>query len=289
MLPNNQRQNQNVSDTLASFKPGLLFVVMILGALIAFEIFNFSTTEHALTDLLGDLSFIGLPWSTVLALAFCGIDFAGIARLFTPEQGADEPKEVWYLFGAWLLAATMNAILTWWGVSMAVASHPVQSSAVVDPGTIITIVPVFVAIMVWVIRILIIGTLSLAIDRLMHPGAEQRTALQNALEASRYSAASQQSAASARQPRQPAQPTQPMNIPASLNSAGIPPRPGVSRSMSGAKSTRPSYAEEDEFSDSAQSRPDPTYHSLSMSARPQVRNGRGSNPNENTGVNQYRR
>ena len=182
---------------------------MIFGALIAFEIFNYSTTDHALSDLLGNLTFAGIPWSTMLALAFCGIDFAGIARLFTPEQGADEPKEVWYLFGAWLLAATMNAILTWWGVSMAVSNRVVQSSTVVDPQTITTVVPVFVAIMVWVIRILIIGTLSLAMDRLLHPGAvQQHTVLQNAMSAS----------AAQRNPDSISAGT-PMNIPASLNSA----------------------------------------------------------------------
>ncbi|NJN44180.1 MAG: hypothetical protein HC806_05280 [Anaerolineae bacterium] len=93
--------------------------------------FNYSTTEFALTDLLGDLEFAGVRWATILALAFCGIDFAGIARLFTPEQGADEPTEVWYLFGAWLLAATMNAMLTWWGVSIAILEHQSLGNAVV--------------------------------------------------------------------------------------------------------------------------------------------------------------
>ncbi len=285
MPPSNTRSNRSFQDAMANAKPSVAFVVMIFGALIAFEIFNYSTTEHALADLLGSLTFAGIPWSTVLALAFCGIDFAGIARLFTPEQGMDEPKEVWYLFGAWLLAATMNAILTWWGVSMAISSHPVQSSAVVDPATITSVVPVFVAIMVWVIHILIIGTLSLAMDRLMHPGAEQRTALQQAIAAS-----SRQSAASARQPRQPVQPTQPMNIPASFNSAGIPPRPAVSRSMSGSRPTRPSIADEEDYSDdsSSRSRPDPTYHTLSMSPRPSVRSG-SSKPNENTGANRVNR
>jgi len=137
-------------------------------ALIAFEMFNYSTTDFALNDLLGTLKFLGIPWSTILAIAFCGIDFAGIARLFTPEQGMDEPKEVWYLFGAWLLAATMNAILTWWGVSMAIVSHPVRSTPVVDTNTLTHVVPVFVAVMVWVIRVLIIGTLSVAGDRMLN-------------------------------------------------------------------------------------------------------------------------
>ncbi|MGD8604763.1 MAG: hypothetical protein PVF49_09355, partial [Anaerolineales bacterium] len=68
--------------------------IMIVGALLAFELFNFSTTEYALTDLLGQLRFAGIKWATILALAFCGIDFAGIARLFTPERKSQEPVEV---------------------------------------------------------------------------------------------------------------------------------------------------------------------------------------------------
>jgi hypothetical protein len=142
------------------------FGFMIIGALLAFEIFNFSTTEFALKDVLGDLAFAGMRWATILSIAFCGIDFAGIARLFTPEQGADEPAEVWYLFGAWILAAAMNATLTWWGVSVAIANHTSMGSAVVKTATIQTVVPIFVAVMVWVIRILIIGTFSLAGERM---------------------------------------------------------------------------------------------------------------------------
>lgn len=147
-------------------KRGALFSLMMLGALLAFEIFNYSTTDFALNDLLGNLSFAGLKWSTVLAIAFCGIDFAGIARLFTPEQGRDEPAEVWYLFGAWVLAAAMNAMLTWWGISLALASHVPASAALIGRSTLNSVVPVFVSVMVWIIRILVIGTFSMAGDRL---------------------------------------------------------------------------------------------------------------------------
>jgi len=101
-----------------------------------------------------------------LAIAFCGIDFAGIARLFTPEQGRDEPVEVWYLFGAWLLAAAMNATLTWWGVSVAIRNHQTLGAAVVGQDMVLTVVPIFVAVMVWVIRVLIIGTFSIAGERI---------------------------------------------------------------------------------------------------------------------------
>ncbi|MCA9876050.1 MAG: hypothetical protein KC441_20395, partial [Anaerolineales bacterium] len=92
--------------------------VILIVALLAFEIFNFDTTRYALQNLLGSVQFLGLQWAAILAIAFCAIDFAGLVRLFTPEQGSAEPKEVWYLMGAWLLGATMNAVMTWWAVSL---------------------------------------------------------------------------------------------------------------------------------------------------------------------------
>ena len=145
---------------------GALFGGILLAALLAFEVFNYSTTDFALRDVLGDLRFAGLRWSTVLSIAFCGIDFAGIARLFTPERGRDEPAEVWYLFGAWLLAAAMNAMLTWWGVSVAIISHTSEGSILLGQTTMTKVVPIFVAIMVWLIRVLIIGTFSVAGENL---------------------------------------------------------------------------------------------------------------------------
>jgi hypothetical protein len=146
---------------------GAAWGVMIVGALLAFEVFNYSTTQFALRDLLGDLTFGGLRWATILAIAFCGIDFAGIARIFTPQQGRDEPAEVWYLFGAWLLAAGFNAALTWWGVSIAIVNHSsADGDSLVSNHTMTNIVPILVAVMVWLIRVLIIGTFSVAGDRL---------------------------------------------------------------------------------------------------------------------------
>lgn len=150
----------------ASKQRGAVFAFILFGALLAFEVFNYSTTDYALSDLLGSLNFMGIRWATLLSLAFCGIDFAGIARLFTPEQGREEPVEVWYLFGAWVLAAAINATLTWWGVSLALAGHTPASAAILERTTLTGVVPIFVAVMVWVIRILIIGTFSLAGERL---------------------------------------------------------------------------------------------------------------------------
>ena len=150
----------------ASLKRGAIFGSILISALLAFEVFNFGTTSFALRDVLGNLKFAGVQWSTILAIAFCGIDFAGIARIFTPEQGRDEPAEVWYLFGAWLLAAAFNAMLTWWGVSVAILNHTAEGGSLVGQATMIKVVPIFVAGMVWLIRVLIIGTFSVAGERL---------------------------------------------------------------------------------------------------------------------------
>jgi hypothetical protein len=222
-------RNQKFSGALSrfSFRRGLAFGLIIISALLAFEIFNYSTTEFALTDLLGDLSFAGISWATILALAFCGIDFAGIARLFTPEDGGNDLHEVWYLFGAWLLAATMNAMLTWWGVSIALLNHESLGNAVVDRETLLKVVPLFVAILVWLIRILIIGTFSVAGERLF----SQTERFERANGSSRR-----------RQPR--------------TNSTPVQARKPTSR-----PSYKPTPQPEQSYG-----RAEPTYHPLSMSA-----------------------
>lgn len=154
-----------------SLNRGAVYGVMILSALIAFEIFNYGTTEYAFKDLLGDLSFLGVHWATILALAFCGIDFAGIARLFTPQRARREAIEAWYLLAAWFLAATMNAMLTWWAVSLALISHSQLGNEILDRQALITSVPVFVAVLVWLMRVLMIGTFTLAGGRLFKQDA----------------------------------------------------------------------------------------------------------------------
>jgi hypothetical protein len=220
-------------------KRGAIFGVILLTALLAFEIFNFSTTSFALRDMLGDLIFLGMRWATVLAVAFCGIDFAGIARIFTPEQGRDEPAEVWYLFGAWLLAASFNAILTWWGVSVAILNHNALGGALVGTGTMTRLVPIFVAVMVWLVRVLIIGTFSLAGERLF-TSADTRPHYQP----------QRQQAAAARPVQQPVQ-TPPMSYPRPAA-----PRPTPTNTpVSGNNIPRPV------------AHPEPTYHPVGVSAR----------------------
>ncbi|HLB47224.1 MAG TPA: hypothetical protein VJL59_09355 [Anaerolineales bacterium] len=185
---------------------GLVFGVILVVALAAFEMFNFSTTDYALTDLLGELRFAGLRWATILAIAFCGIDFAGLARLFTPERGVQgHPVETWYLIGAWFLGATMNAMMTWWAVSLAMVNGTHQiGNEILSREQLLAYVPVFVAALVWLTRILIIGTFSVAGERLFSQAEAVLLEVRNL--------ASKPRPASAPAPLPVAQPSQPARV-----------------------------------------------------------------------------
>ena len=259
---------RNAGDGLASlfrgrrFTRGAVWGLMIIGALLAFEIFNFSTTQFALLDMLGNLTFVGIRWATILAIAFCGIDFAGIARIFTPEQGADEPKEVWYLFGAWFLAAAFNAMLTWWGVSVAIVNHTSASGgAVISNETLIKIVPIFVAAMILLIRVLIIGSFSLAGDRLFSQDtARPRNSSRPVEQQPIYRPAPTQS-------QQPA-----IRSASSLN------RPVAPQTPSTPNTFHPAPKQNNTNQPSSFVRPEPTYHNLSF-------NGPSNNDRSNSDRN----
>jgi hypothetical protein len=201
--------------------------------------------------LLGELKFMGVRWATILSIAFCGIDFAGIARLFTPEEGADEPNEVWYLFGAWLLAATMNAMLTWWGVSLAILGNHTLGNDVLERQTLLRVVPIFVAVLVWLIRVLIIGTFSVAGDRLFSQ-AEQNTG---------------------NRPRSYPRVTQTSMPVRSLSSRSQAPRAAAPTSN---KKIRPAPKPSRQPETGGYSPPEPTYHPVSMSS------SKSSNGNPNS-------
>jgi hypothetical protein len=236
----------------------LVTAVILLVALIGFEMFNYSTTVVALTDLLGDLTFAGLKWATILAIAFCGIDFAGVARLFMPEEDTQGPKELWFLFGAWLLAATMNATLTWWGVAMSISSHSMRSTAIIDAHILTDVVPVFVAVMVWVTRILLIGSFSFSGKRLFAATAQPvlRAPSRVTRSATHYlnaPAATLQAA-----PAQPARSSHKMPSPAHRPASQPVQRPQVGTPMRASQPARPEpeYVADPAFS------PQPVMHTL---------------------------
>lgn len=155
-----QRLGRMTNDIFKNLRErsGAVYTLVTILALAAFEIFNFSVTNFALRDILGDYGTGMLSWSMILSLAFCGMDISGIASILSAND-AEADKSGWYLLGAWVLAAAMNAGLTWWGISTAIYNQPAHDVLLIDPMTYVTLVPVLVAVMVWVIRVLIIGSL----------------------------------------------------------------------------------------------------------------------------------
>lgn len=151
----------NVGSGQELFSRKVIIAIILGVALIAFEIFNFDTTQYALTNLLGEISFAGVLWASILAIAFCAIDFAGLVRIFTPQRGSEEPKAVWFLTGAWFLGTIANSVMTWWAVSLTLLSHEFGNE-VLSREALLRYVPIFVAMLVWLTRILFIGAFSVA-------------------------------------------------------------------------------------------------------------------------------
>jgi hypothetical protein len=173
MLTGNSFNNQAamISFRWAFPRKAIVGVILVV-ALVAFEIFNFDTTRYALESLLGEVKFLGLSWAVILAVAFCAIDFAGLSTLFMPESGNNE-RSTWYLMGAWLLGATMNAIMTWWAVNLTLLNHELGNE-VLSRQELLRFVPLFVAVLVWLTRILFISAFSIAGTHLFESASANR-------------------------------------------------------------------------------------------------------------------
>lgn len=151
--------------TTRSKKVALL--VILVACWIMFELVNYATTEFALDDILGVTSAIfGIRWSTAIAIAFAGVDFAGMSRIFT-EEVDEEPEIIQKMWYAWILAAVLNAGLTWWAVSVQIEGTN-RARAFIANETFVTWIPLVIALAVFLIRILLIGTLGLHGDRVLH-------------------------------------------------------------------------------------------------------------------------
>lgn len=148
-------------NPIAEFIRGL-DVALVLGlALVAFEFLSFEMSRYGLNGLLSGANFAGFGWATILAVAFCCIDFAGLLRFFMAKNGQSEPAESWYWMGAWLLGATLHALLAWWATSLILVNFNSGSSGNVSTG-LIAVLPVSIAVLVWIARILFIGAFTFA-------------------------------------------------------------------------------------------------------------------------------
>ena len=143
-----------------------MIAILLLFAICAFEIFNFDTTRFALTQLMGTIEFWGIPWAAVLAVAFCGIDFAGLLHMFADES---DKRFTRYMMAAWLLGATLNAIMTWYAMVIVLQTYAVPNE-LIPRERILQIAPIFVAMLVWLTRIFFVGGVAVASDVLLIGG-----------------------------------------------------------------------------------------------------------------------
>lgn len=145
-----------------------IFFLVLLSALICFEVFNFDTTRYGLRYFFGDLSFMGIEWVMWLAVAACAADMVGMLRIFTEETNfKKESVFIVAATGVWILAATINAILTWWTTTLIVLQGDIGNE-VVSRNTLVVTVPVLVAIFVWLLRIGSVATLASMGDKVLH-------------------------------------------------------------------------------------------------------------------------
>lgn len=95
-------------------KRASIFAYILLLGLVLFLLFNFRTTFETMSDMLGGDSNILL-----FSIAISIVDFAGLARLFTPETDmSDESTFIWIMLFVWLVAAGVDIILTAWWVAI---------------------------------------------------------------------------------------------------------------------------------------------------------------------------
>lgn len=95
---------------------GIAILVLLL-AIVAFEIFNFDTTKVVLEQIFGTSMFWGITVAAWLAIGACAMDLGGLSRVVTTETSfKSESTDIKAITLAWFVAAGFNAFLTWWYV-----------------------------------------------------------------------------------------------------------------------------------------------------------------------------
>lgn len=134
-------------------------VVLLMGAaLLALELTNAATTWYALESLMGGVGIYRASFAMLLTFGLASLDAGGLYRLFHPATAGDTNRTfaLWSILFAWLLCATTNAVLTWWAVAAAMAGH-VTGNVLLSAKQLLDTAPVFLALSLWLMRILLVA------------------------------------------------------------------------------------------------------------------------------------
>jgi len=111
--PLNMKTNNMIKRLLA-----VLAAVVIVAAIVCFELFNFGTNRDVLDGIFGNVVFLTLSAGTWLAAGACLVDFGGLSRIFTSETNMrQESIEIKAVTLGWFFASIFNAWLTFVWVS----------------------------------------------------------------------------------------------------------------------------------------------------------------------------
>ena len=138
----------------------VVFALMILGALLLFEIFSFSSSYEALSEIWG----AGL-WAFLIAFSFCAVDFAGLGGLFIPgiETG------IGWLFSAWLLSAFGDTGLTYIAVAHSMSlrtDNILVTSETISMDFWTTTIPIGFAVLTWLVQVFLVTRLGSSVGDL---------------------------------------------------------------------------------------------------------------------------
>jgi hypothetical protein len=118
---------------------------------ISFIVFTYINITRALTYFLGEPRFLGIKWAVILAITFLIFEFAGSARLFSPDEN-ESPSEKRYLLGTWILATAFVNLLVWWNLA-SVFSIPNSIVYFNISNTLSNLVPAIITFLAWVIKL----------------------------------------------------------------------------------------------------------------------------------------
>lgn len=151
--------NTKISKRMAGTS-GIIFL-----CLLCFEIFSYSSSYEAIDRLTGMTT-----WATMLAFAFCAVDFAGLAKLVMPEMRNLPEMPLFFLSGAWVLSAIGDTSLTWFVVSTQTSTltrHILVTAGVLSPKFFTTWLPLLVAVFTWGVQVFLVTRIGAITDKLV--------------------------------------------------------------------------------------------------------------------------
>lgn len=132
--------------------------IIFLSAL-AFEVINIATNVAGFESFFGGIKFLGISWAIWATIAFEAADVGCLCYSWDRKFDFRTHPEAGFALTAHFFAGFADAGLSYFAFMMAIGNSVSQMANVVGEKAILTWAPVFLALMIWVIRTLLMGTI----------------------------------------------------------------------------------------------------------------------------------